>query len=295
MAKEVTILVISVITLFVAGFIAYTVNDFDSLPETQHAIAEFEDFAKEFDSIQSSIERLEKKLENLEADTVKELNLIKTELSKVKGDEPINNQKSTDKSDLNQIPVSGTPFNISLNKISFTKDEPIIITSQNILSQYQITIQLLSSFEEIISTRTAHSDAGGKLAYSFEIPKFIPAGDYIVKATYGKAVDEILIKIIETPAEPEKKQVSQLTYTLNKEKYKAGDIIRVTGVGLPSTPIKAELIDPDNTRLSANSSASSDGDYTIVFLLDLDAVAGKWILKITQGELVETTTVIIEN
>jgi len=295
MAKEVAILVISVITLFVAGFIAYTVNDFDSLPETQHAIAEFEDFAKEFDSIQSSIERLEKKLENLEADTVKELNLIKTELSKVKGDEPINNQKSTDKSDLNQIPVSGTPFNISLNKISFTKDEPIIITSQNILSQYQITIQLLSSFEEIISTRTAHSDAGGKLAYSFEIPKFIPAGDYIVKATYGKAVDEILIKIIETPAEPEKKQVSQLTYTLNKEKYKAGDIIRVTGVGLPSTPIKAELIDPDNTRLSANSSASSDGDYTIVFLLDLDAVAGKWILKITQGELVETTTVIIEN
>lgn len=295
MAKEVAILVVSVTTLFVAGFIAYTVNDFHSLPETQHAIAELEDFSKEFDSIQSSIERLEKKLENLEADTVKELNLIKTELSKAKGDEPINNHKSTDKSDLNQTPVSSTPFSISLNKITFTRDEPIIITSQNILSQYQITIQLISSFEEIISTRTAHTEAGGKLSYSFEIPKFIPTGDYIVKATYGKAIDEILIKIIETPAESEKKQVSQLTYELDKEKYKAGDIIRVTGVGLLNTPIKAELIDPDNTRLSANSSTSSDGDYTIVFLLDSDAVAGKWILKITQGELAETTTVIVEN
>ena len=77
MAKEIAILAVSVITLFVAGFAAFGVYDLDKIP-SQSAAAQIKDYTTEFESIQSALESVNQKLETLESDTIEELKIIQS-------------------------------------------------------------------------------------------------------------------------------------------------------------------------------------------------------------------------
>jgi len=97
------------------------------------------------------------------------------------------------------------------------------------------------------------------------------------------------------PEEPTTPTVTSLTAILDKEEYKSGELIKVTGYGIASKPIIAELTDPDTEKSTANASTASDGSYTLIFILDSDAKQGNWKLKVTQEELVQTVTFEVDN
>ena len=98
-----------------------------------------------------------------------------------------------------------------------------------------------------------------------------------------------------TPEKSTTPTVTSISASLDKEEYKPGDLIKVTGTALASTPITAELTSPDIEKSTANSSTSSDGTYTLIFILDSDAKQGNWKIKVTQEELVQTVTFEVDN
>ena len=77
MAKEMALFSISIITLLVAGYAAYGVNDMGS--NSPFASAEIKDYTQEFNSIQTQLNTLTTKLDQLETDTVGELQKIKSD------------------------------------------------------------------------------------------------------------------------------------------------------------------------------------------------------------------------
>ena len=288
MTKEMVILAVSVITLFVAGFAAYTVYDLDK-PSSQLAIAEIKDYTTEFESIQSAINQVNDKLEKLETDTMKELDKIKVELEEVKSFTP--EQEVVDTS---------TPFSISLNKAIYTKQDTIIVFAHNILPQKEMTIQLLSSFNELITSLTTRSDSMGKLNHAFPIPSFIPPGDYKIKAITADGRADIKFFTIsddaaKKPETTEQPPVAGLSVTMDKPSYKPGNMIKITGFGQASTSITAELISPDQEIATAHSTTSSDSNYILIFILNNDAEPGNWKLKIMQGEQEETIAFTVQN
>jgi len=287
MAKETMILVVSVLTLFVAAFAAYTITDLEVNSSPQTASAEFLDYTDEFQAIQSTLQEVSKKLETLESDTVKELEMIKTELEQIK----------SITFETQQDVIEKAIFEITLDKSSFLKGDTIIITAQNILPQKSMTIQLLSSFNELITSKTVFSDSTGKLVYIFQLPEFVSLGEYKIQATTETGTDTMFITINDgtAPEKPTTPTVASITAILDKEEYKSGETVKVTGYGIASKPIMAELTDPDTEKSTANASTASDGSYTLIFILDSDAKQGNWKIKVTQEELVQTVTFEVDN
>jgi len=288
MAKETMILVVSVLTLFVAAFAAYTITDLEVNSSPQTASAEFLDYTDEFQAIQSTLQEVTEKLETLESDTVKELGIIKTELEQIR---LITSETQQD------VIETSTPFGISLNKLTYLKGDAIIVSSQSVLPQKPVTIQLLSSFNELIISKNTFSDSTGGFAFTFPIPEFVSPGEYKIQATSETGIDTMFITINDGTATqaPITSTVTSITAILDKEEYKSGEIVKVSGYGIASKSIIAELTDPDNEKYSANAGTASDGSYTLIFILDSDAKQGDWKIKVTQEELVKTVTFEVDN
>lgn len=288
MAKETMILAVSVLTLFVAAFAAYTITDLEVNSSPQTASAEFLDYTDEFQAIQSTLQEVSEKLETLESDTAKELKIIKTELEQIKS---ITSETQQD------VIQTSTPFSIALNKVTFLPGDAIIVSSHNISPQKPVTIQLLSSFNELITSKNTFSDSTGGFVFTFPVPEFLSPGEYKIQATSETGIDTMFITISDgtDPEEPTTSTVTSITAILDKAEYKSGDMIKVTGYGVPSKSIIAELTDPDTEKSTANVSTASDGSYTLIFILDSDAKQGNWKLKVTQEELVQTVTFEVDN
>ncbi len=288
MAKETMILAVSVLTLFVAAFAAYTITDLEVNSSPQTASAEFLDYTDEFQAIQSTLQEVSEKLETLESDTAKELEIIKTELEQIKS---ITSETQQD------VIQTSAPFSIALNKVTFLQGDAIIVSSHNISPQKPVTIQLLSSFNELITSKNTYSDSTGGFVFTFPVPEFLSPGEYKIQATSETGIDTMFITISDgtDPEEPTTSTVTSITAILDKAEYKSGDMIKVTGYGVPSKSIIAELTDPDTEKSTANVSTASDGSYTLIFILDSDAKQGNWKLKVTQEELVQTVTFEVDN
>ena len=287
MAKETMILVVSVLTLFVAAFAAYTITDLEINSSPQTASAEFLDYTDEFQAIQSTLQEVTEKLETLESETVKELEIIKTELEKVK----------LITSETQQDVIETAIFGIALDKSSYLKGDTIKITAQNILPQKSMTIQLLSSFNEVITSKTVFSDSTGHLAYILQLPAFVSPGEYKIQATSETGIDTMFITISDgtAPEKPTTSTKTSITVILDKKEYKPGELIKVTGYGIASKPVIAELTSPNDEKFTANAGTASDGSYTLIFILDSDAKQGNWKIKVTQEELVQTVTLKVDN
>jgi len=278
------ILGVSVITLFVAGFAAFAIYDLDGVSPL--ASAELKDYTKEFESIQASLNQVNQKLEDLESDTIQELQKIRVQLEEVRA-------KTSP-----AVPIDApTPFSISIDKAIYAKEDTIIVRAHNILPQKAMTIQLLSSFNELITTVTARSDSTAKLNYAFQIPSFVTSGDYSIKATTSDGnADIMFFKISDDIITiPDKPSIEGLTVVLDNSVYKSGEMIKVTGFGKASTPITAEITSPNQKISTAHSSTSSDGTYTLIFILDSDAKTGNWKLKVVHGEHEELLSFTVKN
>jgi uncharacterized protein YfaS (alpha-2-macroglobulin family) len=282
MQREMVILSVGVITLIVAGIAAF--GTYDSSNTSHSASAITKDYTSEFESIKTSLDEVTKQLADLESDTLAELNDIRLELADVK----ITNKPQIDTS---------LPFNISINKVEYSKGEPVVVFAHNILPQKSMTLQLLSSFNEVITTTTVRSDNSGKLNYLFQIPSFVPSGDYKIKATTTDGnTSTIFFSIIDkTIVAPTNTPVTGLSIILEKSSYNPGDMIHVTGFAEANKPLTAELLSPDSEIATAYSNSSSDNTYTLIFILDEEAEPGNWNLKVIQGEIEETITFTVTN
>ncbi len=245
MAKETMILAVSVLTLFVAGFAAYTISDLEVNSSPQTASAEFLDYTDEFQAIQSTLQEVTEKLETLESDTIRELEIIKTELEQVK----------LITSETQQDVIETSTFSISLNKATYLQGDSIVVSSHNILPQKPVTIQLLSSFNEIITSKNTFSDSTGGFVFTFPVPEFVSPGEYKIQATSETGIDTMFITISDgtAPEESTTSTATSITAILDKEEYKSGELIKVTGYGIASKSIIAELTDPDNEKSTANA------------------------------------------
>lgn len=283
MAKEVAILTVSVVALMLVGFAAYEIYNYE-IPTSQPAEAEVKYYAVEFESIQTALSQVNKKLETLESDTMKELQQIKAELEQVKA--------TTE-----QTTLEPSIFGITTDKSIYSKGSQIQITGQGAEAQRPVKLDLFSSFDELITSKTAYSDSTGKLAYVFELPSYIQTGDYSIKATHNGKVDTESISITANvilseseSAPPSDITPAGVTMILDQEEYRPGDIIRITGIGQANTSVDLRVTDPNEAVTTMHSSTNRDGTYTVIYILPSDAKTGNWQMTLLQdGEEAKIT------
>jgi len=282
MAKELAILAVSMITLLVAGYAAYSVMELSDTPSPRQVSAE-KDYTGELKSIQSSLNDVNKKLEALESD-IAELQTIKDALDEIEQTQPVVQKPQTQ------------TFDILTDKTSYKVGESIVITAKGVLAQQTVKLDLYSSINELIITKIVFSDSTGKLVYDMDLPSFLKTGSYKLKATYNNIIDEITINVTgsstATETQPDDTEETPdsivsaypLSFSLDKTSYTPGDIVWVTGKGEPNKSVVLKMTSPDYEEQTANTTALSDGTFTPVFILPSDAEPGEWTIVATQND-----------
>ena len=284
MAKEVAILAVSIITLLVAGYAAYSVMNLSDTPN--QASAE-KDYSAELKSIQYALDDVNKKLEALQSD-VQELQVIKNEIDDKKSETQQVVQKPTQQQ-------TQPTFDLTTNKNSYKAGESIIITAKGVSSQQAVKLDLISSVNELIITQIVFSDSTGKLIYDMSLPSFLKTGVYKIIATYNNSVDEVTLGITgtsqSTSTETQQDNTNDsivssqsLSFNLDKSSYTKGDIIWVTGNGAPNTSVVLKMTSPTAKVQMANTNTFGDGKFSPVFVLPSDAEAGEWNIVATQND-----------
>jgi len=280
MAKELAILAVSMITLLVAGYAAYSVMELSDTPSPRQVSAE-KDYTGELESIQTSLNDVNKKLEALESE-IAELQTIKDALDEVEQTQQVE-----------QKPPTQT-FDITTDKSTYKVGESIVITAKGVLAQQTVKLDLYSSINELIITKIVSSDSTGNLVYDMALPSFLKAGSYKLKATYNNIVDEITVNVTgssSTETQPDETEEPDsiasaypLSFSLDKTSYTPGDIVWVTGKGEPNKSVVLKMTSPDSEEQMANTTTLSDGTFTPVFILPSDAEPGEWTIIATQGD-----------
>ena len=165
----------------------------------------------------------------------------------------------------------------------------MIISIENVSPQTSIKIELLSSSNELITTKHVVYDSTGRIQTILQLPALIPTGEYIVKTTYNGSVDTTLITVIQQDASnsesselvTSKTIQSEMTLVLDKEKYSPGDIIFVSGIGPADSSVDLKIEDPNTRIKTSHSSSGEDGTYTIIYMIPLDAEIGSWEINLT--------------
>ncbi len=279
MAKELAILAVSMITLLVAGYAAYSVMELSDTPSPRQVSAE-KDYTGELESIQASLDDVNKKLEALESD-IAELQTIKDALDEIEQAKQV----------VEKPPVQ--IFDITTDKTTYKVGESIVITAKGLLAQQTVKLDLYSSINELIITKIVFSDSTGKLVYDMELPSFLKTGSYKLKATSNNIVDETTISITGSSTETQPDETEEpesivsthsLSFSLDKSSYTPGDVIWVTGKGEPNKPVVLKMASPDYEEQTANTTTLSDGTFTPVFILPSDAQPGEWTIIATQND-----------
>ncbi len=262
---------VSTLALLVAGYAVISGNNI------QTPTVEINNNSNELKVMQATIDQLTVKIETLEADTVNELETIKTEFEQA---------VETANSEIAQ-------FGINLDQSAYSIGDSIKVTADNIGAQIPVQIELLSYSGELIASSIPYSDAAGKLVHSIKLPSFIQEGTYEIQATSN---DRTVVKFI-TVSDSDFQTFEEsstipagLTVNLNKETYKPGEIIRVSGTGQPSQSVSLKVTDPYGGLTTAHSSSSSDGSITMVYILPSDADDGNWKMAIKLNDKKETLT-----
>ena len=271
MMLTVSMFTVSILALLVAGYAVISGNNI------QTPTVEINNNSNELKAMQATIDQLTTKIETLEADTVNELETIKIEFEQA---------VETANSEIAQ-------FGISLDQSAYSIGDSIIVTADNIGAQIPVQIELLSYSGEVIANSIPYSDAAGKLVHSIKLPSFIQEGTYEIQAT---SHDRTVVKSI-TVSDSDLQTLEEsstipagLTVNLNKETYKPGEIIKVSGTGQPSQSVSLKVTDPYGDLTSAHSSSSSDGSITMVYILPSDADDGNWKIAIKLNDKEETLT-----
>ena len=284
MSKEYLILAVSVVTLALAGYAAFTVYGIENF-QTPYAAADIRDYTSDFESIENALSEVTAKLEKLEDATIEELESTKTELEKLK-------QSAED------LQILSTPHLIlELDKGTYALDDSMLISLQDLKPQQMITLQLLDSSNKVLVTKNPFSDSAGKVSHLMQIPNNTPVGDYKIKATTSDGLsDTIFFKISnDVTPKPEEPIAVKLTLELNKSSYNPGDIIELTGVGKPGQSISAKLTNPNDRVLSSHSTVSSEGTYIMILIIDSQAPTGIWNLQVSHGNDLESRTFNVTN
>ncbi len=262
---------VSILALLVSGYAIISGNNI------QTPTVEINNNSNELKAMQATIDQLTAKIETLEADTANELETIKTEFEQA---------IETANSEIAQ-------FGISLDQSAYSIGDSIKVTADNIGAQIPVQIELLSYSGEVIASSIPYSDAAGKLVHSIKLPSFIQEGTYEIQATSN---DRTVVKSI-TVSDSDLQTLEEsstipagLTVNLDKQTYKPGEIVKVSGTGQPSQSVSLKITDPDGSLTSAHSSSSSDGSITMVYILPSDADDGNWKMTIKLNDKKETLT-----
>ncbi len=169
--------------------------------------------------------------------------------------------------------VSDIPLTLNVDPISHRGETKTISGTDT--PDSTITITLLDSKGNPITTSTVQSDKDGKYSMTNTIPVDREFGRYSVAASDGKTQVTKQYSVV---------TVHNISVAPVAKRYETGQTVVLNGTAISNAPVHFAFMDPTNHPIySQDANVTSNGTVTVSYKLEDSAIKGTYTVDITQG------------
>ena len=126
------------------------------------------------------------------------------------------------------------------------------------------------------SGATANQDGSYTIVFSTS-PSY-QSGPWTVAVTNLSQTKTISIYLQSSGSSPVS---SGFTAQTDRSSYQLGEIVQITGIGVPSSTVTAVMTNPSQNTYSSSTTAGSDGSYTMIFATSSSYETGNWNVDVS--------------
>jgi len=264
--KEYLIAIIGLSTLLLAAVAAYGVTTVSTeMQDNKPVPVTMPDYSDELSALSTQVAQIKS--------DVASLNTIKTDIYKIQ-------EKLIDleKQNTPQAPPQATAPSrllMDLDKYEYLPGETVKIIVTGAEPQKMTRVQFLDD-GFILLNNEAWSDSTGTIMYGLKLSNALPAGTYEIRLVSDASTESQQIRVRASGSTDNSNTASSFTVQTGKSIYHNGEIIDVSGMGVPSTSVTATLTSPTGKVYTANTSTQSDGTYVLFYSPSQPYDHGKW-------------------
>ena len=189
------------------------------------------------------------------------------------------NQKTFSTS-INQAPPSrgggqqiSIPLTLNMNPTYHRGDTGIINGTTD--PDNTVTIGILDSAGNSITTFTSKADSKGNYVFTHTIPVDATLGKYTLVVSDSKNQVKKDFSIVSTHT---------LSISTSQQKYEPGDMVEINGTSISNELVSLIINDPSGSQVFAKDvNVTSDGTISANFTLDTAAIEGTYVITASQG------------
>ncbi|HET7336505.1 MAG TPA: hypothetical protein VFJ23_01265 [Candidatus Nitrosotalea sp.] len=172
-----------------------------------------------------------------------------------------------------QVSQASIPLTLNVDPIYHQGDTKIISGTAD--PQSTVTITLLDSKGNPITTSTAETDKDGKYSMTHVVPIDRSLGKYTVTASDGKTQVTKQYSIVTT---------HNISVTPSATRYEPGQTVSINGTSISNQLVHFAIKDPTSQQIYAqDANVTSNGTVSMSYKIDNAAIKGTYSVDVTQG------------
>ncbi len=250
----------------VAAYGAYNINSGILVKPNQEV--QVSNYSAEIDTLKPQISSL--------SNNITSLGTVKSDISDIKGKL---SDLETKINQAQQEALSPQKPVMILDRSSYFQGDTIHITAAGLDSQTTVTMQILDNTGFVVMHRDTSSDSSGKMSFDFPLSLTVAPGNYTIRIIAGQTTVSQPITILSSGTTYS--SLYQFTAHTDKGVYLAGDIIEVSGVGVPNTSITGIITSPSGRTIMSHTTVQPDGTYNLLYADSSPFETGNWFITLT--------------
>jgi 5-hydroxyisourate hydrolase-like protein (transthyretin family) len=169
----------------------------------------------------------------------------------------------------------GYAMSILTDKFEYKQGESVIITGQASPNK-DVDIKVLDPNGAEIFTTMVKTDNDGNFTSMMIVSATSPLGKYSVTAKVGDEQIALTFSVV--------KGSVTLTVQTDKNEYRDGELVRISGKGRPNDRVTITILTPKEDRIPMSANTKEDGTYSALWLIQKTAIPGNYKVIIQQGD-----------
>ncbi len=149
-----------------------------------------------------------------------------------------------------------------------------------------VNIKILAPDGSEMFNKVVKADINGTYTVSVPVSPAFVLGKYSAVAKVDKEEISITFTIVQGSV--------KLTVQTEKQQYRTGELVRITGKGKVNDKISITIKAPEGEPIKMSASTKDDGSYSALWLVPASAISGMYKVSATQGDAtVETAFAVL--
>lgn len=170
---------------------------------------------------------------------------------------------------------TGYEMSIVTDKFEYKQGESLIISGQTSPNK-DVNITVSDPVGAEIFTTAVKSGNDGKFTATMIVPEKSQLGKYSVAVQMGDEKIALTFSVV--------KGSVTLTVQTDKNEYRDGELVRISGKGLPNDRVSIIILTPKEDRIPMSANTKEDGTYSALWLIQKTAAPGTYKVIIQQGD-----------